>query len=293
MNTKRGDILLSPGFVGGLCLLVNDFFLKHLWANFFTGKLSDFAGLFIFPLFWAALFPKYRRAIYAATAVAFTIWKSALSQPLIDYWNALAILPLSRTVDLGDLIALAVLPISYIYFERAKQLVRQPVVLYFIAAISIFAFTATSYRENHMVQFSDRYDFAMPKVSLLRKMYQLDRAVPEYEVSTCSVDQPESQRFNLKIPAKFCNVPTEAEIVVFGNDASTTVALMNMTYFCAEREDQEEVLRQILKMNLSPESITSTSKVCFLELLPENYKKTFRWSKISRSILSPFMNRAA
>lgn len=51
------------------------FFLKPWLANGFTGKLSDFAGLFAFPFFWAALVPRWRVAIYLGTAVAFTIWK--------------------------------------------------------------------------------------------------------------------------------------------------------------------------------------------------------------------------
>ena len=45
-------MLTSPGFVVGLSLLLlNDLFLKARFHNPLTGKLSDFAGLFVFPLF--------------------------------------------------------------------------------------------------------------------------------------------------------------------------------------------------------------------------------------------------
>ena len=52
---KRSDILISPGFVISLfLLLINDFYLKPELDSSFTGKLSDFAGLFVFTLFWMA-----------------------------------------------------------------------------------------------------------------------------------------------------------------------------------------------------------------------------------------------
>jgi len=66
------DVLVSPAFLLGLfLLLLNDYFLKAVFHNWFTGKLSDFAGLFIFPLFWTALFPRYKKSIYYITAFLF------------------------------------------------------------------------------------------------------------------------------------------------------------------------------------------------------------------------------
>lgn len=49
MLIKRSEILASPGFLISLSLLLcNDFVLKPTFSNQFTGKLSDFAGLFAF-----------------------------------------------------------------------------------------------------------------------------------------------------------------------------------------------------------------------------------------------------
>lgn len=56
MQKRNFSILVSPGFLLCLCLLLlNDFILKSEFHNALTGKLSDFAGLFIFPLFFSAL----------------------------------------------------------------------------------------------------------------------------------------------------------------------------------------------------------------------------------------------
>ena len=57
-------ILTSYWFMTGLILLLlNDFIFKEMYGNWLTGKLSDFTGLFIFPLFWTALFPKNKNKI--------------------------------------------------------------------------------------------------------------------------------------------------------------------------------------------------------------------------------------
>jgi hypothetical protein len=37
-------------------LLVNDHYLKAVYHKWFTRKLSDFAGLFVFAVFWTAVF---------------------------------------------------------------------------------------------------------------------------------------------------------------------------------------------------------------------------------------------
>jgi hypothetical protein len=46
-----GDLLLHPMNLAAVTLLVvNDHFLKHAYGNWWTGKLSDFAGMIVFPL---------------------------------------------------------------------------------------------------------------------------------------------------------------------------------------------------------------------------------------------------
>jgi hypothetical protein len=82
---RRTDILGSPAFLLGLLLLLaNDFFFKYQFHNAFTGKLSDIAGLFIFPLFIAAALRSQCRWIFFGVAVFFIYWKSPLSESLLN-----------------------------------------------------------------------------------------------------------------------------------------------------------------------------------------------------------------
>ncbi|AHM59258.1 hypothetical protein D770_04955 [Flammeovirgaceae bacterium 311] len=144
-NSQSG-LLTAPLFLVGLfCLLINDFILKYEFSNALTGKLSDFAGLFIFPFFFSAYKPKKAIVIYLATAIIFVFWKSPQSQGLIDAFNDFGI-ELHRTVDYSDLLALIVLPLSFKYFRNQQQWIsynKRPIVL-LISAASVFSFCATT-----------------------------------------------------------------------------------------------------------------------------------------------------
>src|ERR1044071_6805827 len=120
MTDKRSHLLLaSSGFLIGLSLLLlNDLVLKEQFHNELTGKLSDFAGLFVFPLFWTAFFPRQRRIVFIATAGFYVFWKSGYSQFLIEGWNSLPFFGIQRTVDYTDLLALLILPLSYSYSHQ-------------------------------------------------------------------------------------------------------------------------------------------------------------------------------
>src|SRR6267142_6054175 len=108
--------LSSPGFIVALAiLLANDLWWKAAFGNWLTGKLSDFAGLFVVVVLATAFRPAHGRAIAVTTAVAFTLWKSPFSQPLIDGWNAIAPYEIARVVDYSDLLALMVLPAAVPY----------------------------------------------------------------------------------------------------------------------------------------------------------------------------------
>jgi hypothetical protein len=72
-TTNRAALLLLV-LVG--VLLLNDYVLKAAFHNWLTGKLSDFAGVAAFALFWCMLFPQARRLILLGTAAGFAFWKS-------------------------------------------------------------------------------------------------------------------------------------------------------------------------------------------------------------------------
>lgn len=134
----------SAGFLIGLfILLLNDLYLKEIFGNWFTGKLSDFAGLFIFPLFLSLFNSKRIWVNYIFSAVLFMFWKSDLSTDSLLFINKLLHTEFSRVVDYTDWIALFILPLSYWYSQKAKTLNFQflkPV----IVCLSVFSFYATS-----------------------------------------------------------------------------------------------------------------------------------------------------
>lgn len=162
----RFRIFASSGFLLGLAvLLLNDWYWKPVFHNQITGKLSDFAGLFIFPLFWMALFPKRKQLIVALTAGVFVFWKMPLSQPLLDAWNALGIWPLARTVDPTDLWALLMTPLSIGYASRA---VPCPIPRWAPLTLAVLAFAATSMVAFE--QFDKPYDFNCSESTLRQRM---------------------------------------------------------------------------------------------------------------------------
>lgn len=143
---SRIELIKSPVFLLGLALLLlNDFYLKYEFSNELTGKLSDIAGLFIFPFFFSTLFPKRSLQIYFLTAGLFIFWSSELSQNLINFSNEFGI-GINRTIDYTDFFTLTILPFSYIYFNTQlnMKLVMKRISTILISSVAIFSFFATT-----------------------------------------------------------------------------------------------------------------------------------------------------
>jgi hypothetical protein len=138
--------LLTPIYIGSVAALVlNDQIFKQAFPGLITGKLSDFAGVFAFAVFLSVVIRRHIPAFHAMIAVAFMVWKSPLSDPAIEAWNAVMPFRIARVVDHWDLLALSVLPLSMAYLRRqwwaiAPRAARTATV----AVISVVAFTATS-----------------------------------------------------------------------------------------------------------------------------------------------------
>jgi hypothetical protein len=181
MKNKNLSLLLSPLFLAGTSLLLlNDFFLKPYFHNFLTGKLSDFAGLFVFPIFFAAFFPKRIFRIFLMTFLGFIFWKSPFSEPIIQSWNSFGFFPIARVVDYSDLAALLILPASYFYLEifgvklssanGVSKFATSVVVL-----ISLFAFTATSYGDDRSFWYDKKYDLKLDIAELREKLNAIEK----------------------------------------------------------------------------------------------------------------------
>ena len=118
-SSRAAALLLGAPFLLSVALLLlNDAVLKPALHDWLTGKLSDFAGLFVFPVLVVALTGWRTRAVWWGTAIAFVVWKSPLVTPLLVAWNAHAPWHLARVVDWSDLIAIVAVVGARAYVER-------------------------------------------------------------------------------------------------------------------------------------------------------------------------------
>lgn len=156
---------LSPFFISCLALLIlNDFLLKENFHNTLTGKLSDFCGLFVFSIFWSAIFPKQKFLVFLSCGLLFIYWKSEYSTALIELCNT--VVSIQRTVDYTDLMALLILPVAWFYMKEKYRLpVSRPILsrlgTCIIGMVAIFSFCATT--QQRYIQ-----SFDQPQYVLLR-----------------------------------------------------------------------------------------------------------------------------
>lgn len=109
--------VLNPIFIVGLLVvMLNDFALKDIYHNWWTGKLSDFAGMLILPLLIRWLFRVKDHHAIAIAVLSFIFWKSPYSQFLIDVFY------FDRVVDYSDFMAFAVLPLSYYVLKHIDEI---------------------------------------------------------------------------------------------------------------------------------------------------------------------------
>lgn len=140
-------------------LLLNDHILKAYTPSWLTGKLSDFAGMFFFPILlgvlWTALgrplrlpAPALRAAAFGLTAIWFILAKT---QPVVSHWSeAFLSAILSRRTqivcDPSDLIALIMfIPAWKLCTRHTKQpLGKLPRSTYLILCLASLAALATT-----------------------------------------------------------------------------------------------------------------------------------------------------
>ncbi len=148
----KSKYLFNYLFLLGLFVLIlNDHLLKATYGNWFTGKLSDVAGLLILPMFLKYLFSISTKRSVLFTIVFFIFWKSPFSQVFIDTFNSVGLYKIGRVVDYTDFIAFLVLPLSIYVLDNIEkfEIKLQTVMMRKLAThsllfVSIFAFFATS-----------------------------------------------------------------------------------------------------------------------------------------------------
>jgi len=232
------DQLLSPWLLFGLALLLtNDLFLKRALGNTFTGKLSDVAGLFVFPLFWSALLPRWRGTIHLVTGIAFVLWKSPAAQPFIDAWNSLMPWRIGRTVDPTDLVALLVIPAAYLQASSAAAgtaPVRRPWRAA-VVGIALFAFAATSYRTTFHYQQSYPSHVATARLVAHIDSLQMERFGP---------GGGRGDSMEVWIPSDRCFRHVYARMAVLPAQHGTEIRVSELEHHCPKQKgDSLDLLR--------------------------------------------------
>lgn len=150
MKTRRNsNLLFNWIFIPGLLFLaLNDHVLKWQYSNWLTGKLSDFTGLLILPMFVQFIFPKLKISTIVC-GLLFIFWKLPVSDGFIQAYNRFAIVPVVRTIDYTDLLALTVLPVSHFLIKDIDKFAifhscRQTATALFVLVPASFIFMATS-----------------------------------------------------------------------------------------------------------------------------------------------------
>ncbi len=263
MWSKSSQILTSRAFLLSLSLLLlNDFYIKPHFPGLISGKLSDVAGLFAFALFWIAMFPKFRGTVCVVIALAFILWKSSYSQPIIDALNGLQMGRISRTVDLTDLIVLPIISLAYIYGGREKQRRQVPRwTAAFMAVVAVFAFTATSYRTRF--DYQNKYYFQGSKTDLFNRIDELHLTYFDHPLRS---EEKASGQLRLEIPSSICFDSITAVVEVTDETGQTIVSLKQLEHSCPESSgDQERLLREFEKE--------------FIERLKTGTPQTKHWEK--------------
>lgn len=143
----RWHIPQHPLFILSLLILAtNDFVLKDAFPGMLTGKLSDFAGMFLFTAFGLLFFSGHKYHVAVLASLWFLFWKSPLSQPLIDTFNTYSFYAINRVVDYSDLSALVSVPAALYVFRREKMnpAPLHPIRRFGMPLLCFFLFCSTS-----------------------------------------------------------------------------------------------------------------------------------------------------
>jgi len=253
-----------------LTLIINDWYLKPEFHNNLTGKLSDFVGLFAFPYLLSILYPKSSDKIHLGTVLLFIGWKSEFSQPLIDLVNEFGI-PINRTIDFTDNIALISIFISYFALKSNFTLTVKPLLQKTFIIVSCLSFMATTlppHQNRKFVKIDKEYEFPFSKRELVSRLNMVQiKEVREINKLSGQVDfDSETNVFHYKDRADTLAILLDykkindqdtvqfktsfAEIVISGNDTNSKLKLLTVYKFVPTFKDKDyrdKAIRQFEK----------------------------------------------
>lgn len=146
--------------------------MKTMFHNEITGKLSDFSGLFAFPFLFSLVFPKFKKTIHLFSGILFVFWNSEFSQVTINTLNNIG-LPVIRTVDYSDNIALLSILLSYRLLSNKVNYKVKPIFQKTLVVISCLAFMATTlppHENRKFVNIDKEYRFNFSKRELISRL---------------------------------------------------------------------------------------------------------------------------
>lgn len=192
---KPSVYTLWPLHISLVLLLLNDHVLKYQYPGWFSGKASDFAGVFLVVLVLRGTFQTRAALVSIGVAVAFTWWKSSYSQYLIDFLNEYTLVTITRTVDYTDLLALFVIPIAnYVHTNRTRfslkmkftEILKIPVMV-----VAMFAIMGTSVMMPHH-NYQIRKENTEQSIDVAKAIEIIKREVAPYDIECVTCDPNEN-----------------------------------------------------------------------------------------------------
>jgi hypothetical protein len=239
MKSAKASLLLHPLFIISLfLLLLNDLFWKFEYHNWLTGKLSDFAGMILLPVFLMTVFPKLSRNVILLSCASFFIWwKSPLAEGVLYFIRTQFSFPVSRVVDYSDLLALFVLPFTK--HIKPVHLVISPRLLsclhYAMAMLAFISLCSTSVpyrygeyyglRENEM-GFYENFKSTKTEEEIIQMLKDRGITVRKEQVRYYPIRRPDNLYYGLHTATdstvQWVPVPQSKDSVIYFREEAYT-----------------------------------------------------------------------
>ena len=270
----KKNYILHPIFI--ICLLtliLNDFYLKASFANGLTGKLSDFAGLIVFPIFIAFLVPITKKWISLVTGILFVIWKTPLVTTIIEIFNQTFPFQIQRVIDYTDYWALLCLPIAHILLNKDNDIsINSNKILYLgkvaILSVSFFAICATSIIPpaeipKGTVYIGKEYNIKKSKDEIIEMIESLGYNVDYFE----NLDEGKSIKTH-----RFRKIPyyQTDNIIIYDETLNPIDTVLNVKYTMYEPKENKTIIK-IINVTLSEDG--NIQRWQTLKYLRKEYKR--------------------
>lgn len=246
-----------------------------------TGKLSDFAGLVVFPVFVYVIFPGSGKWIVPVAGILFVIWKTPIVTPFINWLNSYVPFTIQRVVDLTDYWALLVLPLAQRIINQSNSIVIRTRFLFkagraIIAVFSFFAICATSIQ--HPGEMPRGTVYIGKTFTVKKSRFEIIEAIRSmgYNVEYHQAEN-DSTAIGLSSAQSIPYYQTDS-IVLFDNYTKTTDTILSVKYQLNEVKKNRTDIR-IINVTLTKEG--NIQRWQLLKSLRNEYKRKLKkqWIK--------------